>query len=333
MILDKYFLTFLIVTYRRPEKVSRLLNLFLDKQWGESGHHDFEIVIADDHGEDNTLDVIAPIIQKLKEQNWQIRYVYRDANLRGDRNLYYGYTRDAIGEYVWFLCDDDLIDVKMAITYLEAVRKYRPFVSICGFTQGPQNEIGNFFGDPIRVVDDYPEAINYLVKFPKTTAYLMRRMPAVNLDEIFERWDHTLFSWIGIPIYLLKENIHDGVLLYPPVVAYADEDFGRLRYSFRIFSKLFSVVKDSVELAGISFSDIAPQLINLNETNEFDRCVQGLLSHYSRRSYIEYSPEVLQAELAFYKKNFLTSLTSFNRCINFTRLIVYFISNFFRKSY
>jgi glycosyltransferase involved in cell wall biosynthesis len=326
------FLTFLIITYRRPEKVARLLNLFLNSQLDQLDRKDFEIVIADDHGRDNTHEVIKPILQKLEEKGWRVKYICRDANLRGDRNLYYGYTRDSSGEYVWFLCDDDLIDGQQAIPYIETVRQLKPFVSMCGFTQGADDQLCNAFGGATRIISDFPEAVNYLIKFPKTTAYMMRRLPDINLDEIFERWDNTLFSWIGIPIYLFALNKYRGVLVYPTIVAKADDDFGRLRYSFRIFAKLRPVVKDSIELANISFEEIAPKLTNLGKTTEFDQCVYGLISHYSWRSYITYAPEILEKELEFYRENWTSSFNSLGRIVYFGKLAICVIGSYvFRK--
>jgi glycosyltransferase involved in cell wall biosynthesis len=326
------FLTFLIITYRRPEKVARLLNLFLDSQWDQLNRQDFEIVIADDHSGDNTHEVIKPILQKLEEKGWRVKYICRDANLRGDRNLYYGYTRDSTGDYVWFLCDDDLIDVQQAIPYIETVRQLKPFVSMCGFTQGADDQLSNAFGGVTRIISDFPEAVNYLIKFPKTTAYMMRRFPDIDLDKIFERWDRTLFSWIGIPIYMLAQNNQKKVLVYPAIVAKADEDFGNLRYSFRTFARLLPVVKDSIELANISFEEIAPKLTNLGKTNEFDQCIHGLISHYSWRSYITYAPEILEKELEFFRKYWTNSFNSSGRIIYFSKLLIYVIGSYiFRK--
>ena len=326
------FLTFLIITYRRPAKVARLLNLFLDSNWDQLDRQDFEIVIADDHGRDNTLEVINPILHKLEKKGWRVKYICRDANLRGDRNLYYGYTRDSTGDYVWFLCDDDLIDVQQAIPYIETVRQLKPFVSMCGFTQGPDDQLSNAFGGVARIISDFPEAVNYLIKFPKTTAYIMRRLPDTNLDEIFERWDNTLFSWIGIPIYLLALKEYKGVFVYPTIVAKADDDFGKLRYSFRIFAKLRPVVKDSIELANISFETIAPKLTHLGETTDFDQCVYGLISHYSWRSYITYAPEILGKELEFFREHWTNSFNSTGSIINFCKLVICVMGSYvFRK--
>ena len=318
------FLTFLIITFRRPEKVARLLNLFLDKQWDQLDRQDFEIVIADDHSDDNTLDVIRPIIQQLNQIGWRVKYICRDSNLRGDRNLYYGYTRDSSGEYVWFLCDDDLIRVGQAIPYIETVRQLRPLISMCGFVQGSNNHLGNVFDGDARLVSDFSEAVNFLIKFPKTTAYMMRRLPESNTDEVFERWDHTLFSWVGIAIYLLAHHQQEEVLVYPAIVAQADEDFGKLVYSYRIFSKLFAVVKESIELSNISFKDIAHKLTNLHVINEFDQCVCGLIAHYSWRSYIAYTPKVLDDECAYFKKYWISSFNSSKRLFQLIKLAIVF---------
>ena len=322
------FLTFLIITYRRPEKVARLLRLFLDDRWQQLGLSNFEIVIADDHGEDATYEIIGPVIKQLEEKGWRVKYVYRETNLRGDRNLYYGYTRDSSGQYVWFLCDDDVIDVGQAIPYIETVRQVKPLISMCGFVQGSDNQHGNHFGGETRLVQDFPEAVNYLIKFPKTTAYLMRRCQEINLDHIFERWDRTLFSWIGISIYLLAHKKHEVVLIYPTVVANADEDYGLLRYSYRIFGKLFPVVKDSIELSNMSFEQIKPSLVNLSAHDEIEQCVIGLNAHYSWRSHIRYSPDVLSQELIFLRSNFFSLFRSPKRVLFSLKFIFLFVGSY-----
>lgn len=322
------FLTFLIITYRRPRKVARLLRLFLDESWQRLAHLKFEIVVADDHGDDKTYEIIAPIIRQLEDKGWRVKYVYRETNLRGDRNLYYGFTRDSSGQFVWFLCDDDLIDVERAIPYIETVRQINPLISVCGFVQGSADQYGNFLGGETRLVRHLPEAVNFLIKFPKTTAYLMRRCPELDLDQIFERWDHTLFSWIGVPIYLLAQREHEGVLIYPTVVARADDDFGLLRYSYRIFGRLAFVVEDSLKLSGMSFHEIRPSLVNLAEYDEIKLCIDGLYAHYSWRSDVGYTEAVLNQELVFMRKNWLAIFGSRKRIVSFGKFAAYFLGSY-----
>jgi glycosyltransferase involved in cell wall biosynthesis len=322
------FLTFLILTYRRPEKAARLLRQFLDDRWLQLGLLDLEIVIADDHGEDETNEIITPVIRQLDKKGWRVRYVYRQSNMRGDRNLYYGYTRDSLGKFVWFLCDDDLIDVGEAIPYIKTVRQVNPLISMCGFVQGHGNQHGNFFGGEIRLIQDFSESVNYLIKFPKTTAYLMRRCPELNLDQIFERWDHTLFSWIGITIFLLAKKKHESVLIYPAVVARADNDYGLLRYSYRIFGKLNFVTQDSIEVAGKSFKKIKPSLVNLPDCDEMKLCLDGLHAHYSWRCDIEYTEDVLARELTFLRKNWLDIFRSKKCVVSFIKFILFFAGSY-----
>jgi len=302
--------------------VARLLSLFLDDKWKQDEIHEYEIVIADDHGQDDTLLVVSPIIKKLIDKGWQVRYVYRNANLRGDKNLYYGYTRDSCGEYVWFLCDDDVIDPGMAINYIKSVNNFQPLVGLCGFTQGDKDQYGNFLGEDIRVVNNYPEAIDLLIKFPKTTAYLMQRQSSIDLDSVFERWDGTLYSWVGISIYLLVLGCEGGILVYPPIVAKADNEYGLLNYSYRVFSRLFDVVKDSVELSGMPFNKIAPQLHNLHKSDEVTLCIYGLYSHYNLRSPTTYSNQVLKDERRFLSRSILSSLQRKERVSALFKLLI-----------
>ena len=326
-------LTFLIITYRRPEKVVRLLQSFLDDNWNEFDISDFEIVIADDHSEDNTLEIISPTIEALQNKGWLVRYVYRDENLRGDRNLYYGYAKDSIGKFVWFLCDDDMINVKEAINYLKVVFQTNPLVSICGFEQGDKNQYGNKFEGEARLINSFSESVDYLIKFPKTTAYLMRRCPEIDLDPLFEELDRTLFSWIGLAIYLLGTNNQDKLFIYPSIVAKADEEYSLLPYSYRIFGTMSFVTERSIEFADLSFKLIKPQLYNLKYEDEILLNLTGLRAHYSWRTTIKYTPTILEQEWSFFKTNWLKCFGSPIRFTSLLKFLIYFIisKNVFRR--
>lgn len=323
------FLTFLIITYRRPEKVVRLLQSFLDDRWQQLEYLKLEIVIADDHGEDNTGVLIQPVIEELREKGWTVRYVYRENNLRGDRNLYYGYTRDSLGKFVWFLCDDDIIHVPEAINYIKTVEQTKPLLAICGFEQGDKNQYGNKFEGSTRLISDLTESIDYLIKFPKTTAYLMRRCPEVNLDILFEKLDRTLYSWIGLSIYLICIKSDAKLLLYPQIVATSDEGYSLLPYSYRIFGTMYFVVKQSTEFAKLPFENIKYSLLNLKKEDELTLNINGLSAHYSWRTPIKYTPKVYQEEINFLKDNWLYIFRSFSRIISLMKLIIYRISYFF----
>lgn len=299
------FLTFLIITYRRPEKVSRLLEGFLDDLWSELDLGLYEIVVADDHSEDNTGDIIQPIISKLRAKGWSVRYVYREENLRGDRNLYYGYSRDSLGMFVWFLCDDDQLYPKEAIKFINNVKNTEPLIAICGFEQGDRNQYGNKFNGDVRLIDDYVESIDCLVKFPKTTAYLMRRRPDLNLDTLFEKLDLTLFSWIGLAVYILGSEKDEKLLIHPSIVACADEDYSLLSYSYRVFGNLYTTIKLSLEFADYNPAGILPEISNLKSDDELTLNLTGLQAHYSIKSHTIYTDIILRAELRYLRDNWI----------------------------
>lgn len=316
-------LTFLILTYKRPEKVTRLLKTFLDTLWDELDYRKFEIVIADDHSEDNTNSVINPVIEKLQSKGWSVRYVYRDVNLRGDRNLYYGYTRDSSGQFVWFLCDDDILNIPEAINYIKVVEQTQPLLGICGFEQGDKNQYGNKFEGEPRLINDLTESIDYLIKFPKTTAYLMRRYPEIKMDDLFEKLDGTLYSWIGLSVFLLTIKKEEKLLIYPKTVAASDDGYSLLPYSYRIFGTMYHLIKESIIYANLPFNNIFPNLSNLKKEDELTLNIKGLGAHFSWRTPIKYTPKIYNEETDFLKKNWVFIFLSYSRFVSFLKYAFY----------
>lgn len=326
--MSEVFITFLILTYRRPQKLARLLEIFVDERWHSIRNLNCEIVIVDDHGEDYSREYTAPIVENLASLGWDIRYIYRSNNVRGDRNLYYGYTQDAKGEYAWFLCDDDLLDVQLAIDYINTVYATKPLASICGFTQGHNGQYGNRLGIESKLICDFAEAIDYLIKFPKTTAYLLKRSSEDNMDMLIDRWDNTMYSWIGITIFLLAKSQNQSLLIYPYPVARADDDYGVLRYSFRTFGNLYFVVRDSVELSGRNFGGLKTQLKNLVEQDQICLCINGLAAHYNHKNEVKYIDNVVIAEQSYLKANWANIVRKPIRVYYLLKLIVHYIKSY-----
>lgn len=160
-----------------------------------------------------------------------------------------------------------------------------------------------------------------------STVYLLRRCPEVNLDPIFQRWDNTLYSWIGISIYLLAIKKNEGVLIYPQIVATADDGYSLLPYSLRVFGNLYIVTKDSIELSGKCFEEISPGLKNLKCEDEIILNLTGLLSHFSRKTSLRYTPDVYKKELAFFKKNWPLVFYSRRRLIRILKSVFNKICN------
>ena len=274
--------SFVIITYNRKEKLLRLLNQFLDPRWEPIRRLGVQIIVADDHGTDNSYAHVQGTVQRLTELGFLMSYHYRETNLRGDKNLHRGYHEEALGEYAWLFCDDDQFDLDLAPGFISAVLAEQPAVALCGFGQGIDNAYGSHLEEfPTGKIVDPDTAIRALVNFPKTSAYIFRRDSTVTGQAVLENWGTTLFQWIGAAILLFAKHPSRGVYIDPRIIAFADEDFGHLRYSYRVFAPYADVVREALDHASLG------HLWSSVRTRYFPRvldpltlAIAGLSSHY-----------------------------------------------------
>ena len=292
----------LILTYRRPEKIKRLLDQFLDANILESSNIIHEIVIADDCSKDDTYSAINPTIKELESKGYSVKYISRDNNLRGDMNLYNGYRNDCCGDYVWILCDDDVLVTSPVKYFLEAIVKLNPAVAICQFAQGKDNQYGTNFEGDSRVISDNDTAIHFITKFTKTSAYVLKRDLLDIFDNEIKKYDGTLFSWIGMSILLYAKNKVQGLYIHTPLTVKGDDDYGYLRYSLRVFKKLSYVINDASSKAMELYKEeFRVQLTR--ERSDIEWCIRGLILHYSPHSDIRYEPEIIKNEFVYIKNS------------------------------
>lgn len=291
----------LVLTYRRPEKLKRLLMQFESPEMLSVRNCIKEIVVADDCSQDETGAVIAPILEDLVRSGYEARYVCRECNIRGDMNLYQGYRNECTAEYVWTLCDDDVLIPMEAAGFVQEVLNYLPAVAICQFAQGKGDRYGTkFTGSSRRIVD--PEiAIEMIARFPKTSAYILKRDLIPQFDQAISGWNGTLFSWIGMSIMLFGRNPDQGLFIYTPLTMLADEGFGSLRYSYRVFQKLGKVVDDAIDKSSCYFGAQLPKLRRTSRS-EISWCLRGLFSHFNPLAPVRYDDGIVSSELKFLTK-------------------------------
>lgn len=324
--------TFLIITYRRPEKVKRLLIQFLDTAWLEIINLNLEIIIADDHSNDNTKDLIRPIIEDLIIFGWNVKYIYRETNVKGDYNLYKGLVNDSSGEYIWLLCDDDCLVINESINFIRTVFLYKPIIAICGFKQGNFIKYGNNLGNKIRMSKSFEDSIELISHYPKTSTYIFKKGLDNLSFEKFLRWNGTLYAWIGLAISMVGNNNGFGVLAYPNITVFADNEYGELRYSYRVFRHLNYVVRDSISLTTLTVKNSIYELPYLQKDDEISLNILGLQAHYSKKTDIRYSNAILRSEIEFFKKNKFSILYKRQRIILASKLIFVYLQNCFNKN-
>ena len=317
------FLSIVIVTYKRPNKLLNLLNCFEDSNWKTVRDLKAEIIICDDFSNDDTAEVCHSIIEKLLTLGWNIRYITRDINVRNDENLFLGYEKDANGEYCWTLCDDDIVIVEPAIRFILELHSTRPMVAICGFEQGIKHKVHNLnLANQTTLYDDFRQSFLSVINFPKTSSYIMRRSVIKNLDQFFySKLNFTLYSWIAICILLIDKVKNNRLLFFAEICTKGDQHYGALdNYSYRVFANLDLVIKYALEELHIK-----PDIYNFNPKSEDDLLIEGLMSHYSYKSEIFYKDPILKIEINLFKKRLSALLLNVRFYKKLLKLLFYWV--------
>ncbi|MBP6917406.1 MAG: glycosyltransferase family 2 protein [Legionellaceae bacterium] len=127
-------LTISIPTWNRAEFLrENILSMLPGIQALPSGS--IEIFISDNASTDETADFLAEISQKYSF----VRYVRQTENMGANAN-FYTVLKEAKGEYVWLMGDDDHINPSSLSQILADIEKYQPGVMIGGTERDTQGK-------------------------------------------------------------------------------------------------------------------------------------------------------------------------------------------------
>ena len=127
-------LTISIPTWNRAEFLrENILSMLPGIQALPSGS--IEIFISDNASTDETADFLAEISQKYSF----VRYVRQTENMGANAN-FYTVLKEAKGEYVWLMGDDDHINPSSLSRILADIEKYQPGVMIGGTERDTQGK-------------------------------------------------------------------------------------------------------------------------------------------------------------------------------------------------
>lgn len=117
---NKASLTIAITVYKRPGPLLTLLDSIIAQN-----DDTFDILVSDDHSEDNLADLIIPYKKKLK----RLTYHYNKKNLGFAENVAQTYTM-AKTRYVWFMCDDDVLLPGAIKAVQNSLQEHEPVVAM-----------------------------------------------------------------------------------------------------------------------------------------------------------------------------------------------------------
>lgn len=225
---DKPFLTIGIPTYNRAEKINRLLGI-LKKQIVEEGLSDLiEVFISDNCSTDDTNSVL----KNHSVSNLNINHFVQKNNVGFDLNVLSVYSKTQ-GEYLWLLADDDIPKDGTLTKIVAGLKSFAPSVLLFSFGQPPGSKQGVFnFKEPVYLSNDMEEAVEFVMRWPKISVYVLKRIDLSNQDNnIID--NHTGDGWnhVVLALTILNSCPKNGVLILSEILAHCDDDFDMLAWT------------------------------------------------------------------------------------------------------
>jgi glycosyltransferase involved in cell wall biosynthesis len=241
-----------IPTYNGERTIINTLNE-LETQINNS----FEIIVSDDSSTDNTLNLVKNFQNKCQ----YLKVFNNEENIGMDRN-FYKTTQYAIGKYIWFCGQDDLLCNDILKNVLDMVNKY-PNIGILNlnFSQYDHNMelclTTSFFDDysyqeknvknPNEIFFDSPN--DYFKYFTQPPSFLpsVVMLKSYWLDTDVKQFYGTFFIQVGVLLLNMHKN-NIGVITTPHIKGRVPDDQWQADGN-----KLFSILTGDLVAKSIAF--------------------------------------------------------------------------------
>lgn len=237
--MDK-LLTIAIPTFNRAAKLKRLLAAIKDEIVTSCLQEQIDVLVSDNASIDDT----SSIVSEFTDSNFSLEYYRQHVNLGFDGDLRFLYTH-AKTRYVWFMADDDLPLSGSIGKIISTLKMHDPDILLFSFIQPPGSILRQFnYLDPIYLIKDALSAIENVLRYPKVSIYVMRK---VDFDE--SHWnvlDKNLESgWYFIPLAfsVLESSSKLLLVVISESLATCDEDYVRLPWVPFMFLRMDEMVR------------------------------------------------------------------------------------------
>ena len=173
-------LTIAIPTIERPSHLERQLTN-LCAQYDER----IEIIVSDNSTSDNTREVVKTFHERMPN----LVYSRNSCDIGFDRNLLKLYEM-ARSEYIWFLCDDDMVRPGAIGKVIDLISKFEPTVLILGARTDEDGRSADTKDkncsvkviDRLEMVEDY----RLFAQMIFVSGLVVRKLPDVTIAELSE---------------------------------------------------------------------------------------------------------------------------------------------------
>jgi hypothetical protein len=291
----KYKILCILTTYNRPDKLLRFLGQF-DSTFSSISDK-FEIFIADDLPSSQ----LANDIYLTSAKSPIPIYYHRNAiNLGQGPNLVNALKLNPDYYFYWCPGDDDVIIAEEFIECIHSTLRLRPAACALEFRQGRSMNSGTFFAGQSRLEFDINICLDLITRFGKGASTIISNPGRTFISFVDNELSNSMYQDKAIGIYSFLRKSKRGVYVHPKLTVYGDVDYGRLRYSMRVFSNLDLTVRKTISYY------LSTSFFNLNITFRLKGHLSPLKWWWiGIKSHINPSCELSYTTPKFFKELFL----------------------------
>lgn len=192
--------TIAIPAYNRPHTLTTLLEGLV-----KSITDDFFIVVCDDASPDR--EGMNAVVEKFKN-NPNISFYRNEVNLGFSGNVLHVYELSTT-EYVWFMCDDDVVYDTAPEAVLLKLEKFNPTVAVFNHTQTDPYDrtIKAYYGEKDLVFNSPDEISDYshLLRINFLSTLVVKKMDVANVIHTVDYTDN-VFVQVTLALQLLSRS-------------------------------------------------------------------------------------------------------------------------------
>lgn len=250
--------------------VSPYIEKCLTSVINQANNNDVEIILVDDCGTDNSMDIVNDIMSKKNINNIKIISHTKNQGLSAARNTG---VKEATGDYIFFLDSDD----EMSTNAISLFKKYRSKYKNADFYIGNYDIIGKYNGNKLNLTKIEYKSHEIFNTFLKNDWYMMAWGKFINRTFFLD-------NKLWFPIHRLHEDEYFSFYLASCAskMIVIDENV----YIYKIRENSISTLKrrkNYIDYYWILLSQIKTILSNNNiQCNEVYNYITARLFHFTR---------------------------------------------------
>lgn len=233
------FLTVAIPTFERAPKLKRLLGVLRDQIISAGLQQEVDILVSDNASRDDTPQVIA----EFDARGVALNSIRQTENRGFDGNVLSVY-RNAGGQWVWLMADDDLPLDGSLPRIVSALRDHDPDVLLFSFRQPPDSPTRQFnYPEPVHVVRDATLIVEHIVEYIKISIFVIRKTEfSESIRDLLARHSN---GWMHLMLALsaLQSASTPSLAVISEHLATCDSEWNIVRYAPTALLEMVSIAK------------------------------------------------------------------------------------------